>query len=127
MSDPLEEIEKKEENFMRRHVMECYKSYVNNKHRKGLYIVHYDCIEEALNKFDFVYTYVMDTDMLKTISLMSPFECDIGRCYDEYDPDMQVMICISIGEKSYFQICEYSLEEARSWLEHIDCREDPHV
>ena len=126
--DHLTEIEKREPTFMKRHCHNAYLSYIRNKRERGLYVVIYDSINEALCNFKHVYSYFYNEMDIKHIAKCISVGCEGGECdiydvYKEYDPDYQCMILIKVDDKNYFEVVPYTKEESDVWIQHVDCAE----
>jgi hypothetical protein len=113
---------------MRRHAMNAYKAYITNNRSRGLYVTWYDSVHEALNNYKNIYMYLFAEIDIRHIASTIDIGCDEGKCdvfdvYNVYDPDHQVLILIVVDDHNYFQVVDYSLDDANAWDMHIDCCE----
>jgi hypothetical protein len=113
---------------MKRHCHNAYLCYIRNKREKGLYLVIYDSINEALCNFKHIYSYFYNDIDIRHIAKVIEVGCDDGECdiykvYQAYDPDYQCMILIKVDDKNYFEVVNYTREEGDDWLKHTDCGE----
>ncbi len=118
--DIIDDVLDVDKYFMKKHAMNAYLSFVNNNCKRGVYLVEYDKLADAVSKHDYIYGYITDVDHIITLMKKIDITC-LKEVYDMYDETMQVVLVIIINKYAFLKVETYSSEDIDNWLKHYEC------
>ena len=118
--DLIDEVLVEDPSWVKRHDMHAYLFWLRT-HEKGMLVTVYKNKIEAIVNRSPTMIYVNNVDEIRQIISRLEGMDFIEELYELYDPDVQVVHLIVIGDKSFAFASNYTLEEAKMWSEHIDC------